>query len=44
MPVFNEEKTITELLDKIVDVALKDQILKEIIVVDDASNDGTVVK
>ena len=44
VPVFNEEKTITALLDKIVDVVLKDQILKEIIVVDDASNDGTFVK
>lgn len=44
VPVFNEEKTITELLDKIIEVKLKDQIMKEIIIVDDASNDGTVAK
>ncbi|MBW8051652.1 MAG: glycosyltransferase family 2 protein [Cytophagales bacterium] len=44
VPVFNEEKTITELLDKIIEVELKDEISKEIIIVDDASNDATVGK
>jgi len=44
VPVFNEEKTVTELLDKIIKVELKDEISIEIIIVDDASNDGTVDK
>ena len=40
VPVFNEENTIKEILVKI----LKLKIKKQIIIVDDASHDGTVKK
>ena len=43
IPVFNEEKTIEEILKKVHDVNLKN-ISKEIIIVDDGSTDGTVEK
>ena len=37
IPVYNESKTIEELLNRVLNI----EINKEIIVVDDASNDGT---
>ena len=37
VPVFNEEKTILKILDKIFNIKIK----KQIIVVDDGSNDNT---
>jgi len=40
IPVFNEKNTILELLRRVEEVKLKD-IEKEIIIVDDGSNDGT---
>ena len=40
VPVFNEESTIKEILVKI----LKLKVKKQIIIVDDASNDGTMKK
>ena len=44
VPVFNEEKTIAELLQKIVDVKLPLGWQKEIIVVDDGSTDSSKSK
>ena len=41
IPVFNEQRTIEELLKKVKTVKLPQKIQKEIIVVDDASKDGT---
>ncbi len=41
IPVFNEERTILELLQKVLDVQLIDNIEKEIIIVDDASTDNS---
>lgn len=41
IPVYNEEKTITELLDRVIKVKLASKITKEIIVIDDASFDST---
>lgn len=41
IPVFNEEATIALILDKIRDVAMVNNIEKEIIVVNDCSTDGT---
>ena len=43
IPAFNEEKTISQILDKIIQVDLN-SVSKEIIVVDDCSNDNTVEK
>lgn len=40
IPVFNEEKTISELLDLVLKIDF-DGMEKEIIVIDDGSNDGT---
>jgi glycosyltransferase involved in cell wall biosynthesis len=42
IPVFNEEKTISELLDQVIGVKLPKGINKEIIVVNDGSTDQTV--
>lgn len=42
MPVFNEEKSIRLILDKVISVKLPEGIKKEIIVVDDGSTDGTL--
>ena len=39
IPLFNEEKTICKILDKIKGVSLIDNIAKEIIIVDDGSTD-----
>ncbi len=44
IPVYCEEKTITALLDKILEVDLIEGIEKEVIVVDDASSDRTPEK
>lgn len=41
IPVFNEEKMVTKLLKRVVDVSLTDGFEKEIIIVDDASTDNT---
>lgn len=41
IPVYNEENTITEILDSVKQVELYDNISKEIILVNDASTDGT---
>lgn len=43
IPVFNEEKTISKLIELVKDVKIPN-VTKEIIVVDDGSNDGTVNK
>jgi glycosyltransferase involved in cell wall biosynthesis len=42
IPAYNEEKTIHFILDKIKQVQLTDQLLKEIIIVDDCSTDETI--
>ncbi len=41
IPVYNEERTITEILDSVKQVELHNNIDKEIILVNDASTDGT---
>jgi glycosyltransferase involved in cell wall biosynthesis len=41
IPVYNEERTITTILDKINQVVLKNDIQKEIIIINDASTDNT---
>lgn len=41
IPVYNEEKTIQELIDKVAQVKLPESIKKEIIIVSDGSSDGT---
>jgi len=41
IPVYNEEKFVTLLLDKVLAVHLLNKIQKEIIVIDDASTDST---
>jgi len=41
IPAYNEEKTLTFLLDKIVDVKLINQIEKELLIVNDCSTDLT---
>lgn len=42
IPVYNEEKSVTTLLDKVKDVKLIENLRKEIIIVDDASKDNSV--
>jgi glycosyltransferase involved in cell wall biosynthesis len=41
IPVFNEERTVILLLDKIKNVTLPCDLMKDVIVVDDGSEDGT---
>ena len=41
IPIYNEEKTLKELLKRVVEARLPNNIEKEIILVDDASNDET---
>lgn len=41
IPAYNEAKTIHLLLDKVIEVNLLNNIVKEIIIVDDCSNDET---
>jgi glycosyltransferase involved in cell wall biosynthesis len=43
IPVYNEENTIHFILDKIKEVQLQNTISKEIIIVDDCSNDNSLV-
>ncbi|MES2995285.1 MAG: glycosyltransferase family 2 protein [Verrucomicrobiota bacterium] len=42
IPVFNEERLVGNLLEKVVALALPDGIEKEIVIVDDGSTDGSV--
>ena len=42
IPVFNEEKTIHLILDKILQVKLINGLAKEMVIVNDCSTDGTV--
>jgi glycosyltransferase involved in cell wall biosynthesis len=42
IPVYNEEKTITAILDRILKVQLVNQIAKELIIVNDCSTDRSV--
>ena len=42
IPAYNEERTIHLILDKVREVELKNDIQKEVIIVDDGSTDGTV--
>jgi glycosyltransferase involved in cell wall biosynthesis len=41
IPAYNEEKTISSILDKLASVTLINDIQKELIIVNDASKDGT---
>ncbi len=41
IPAYNEEKTITSILDRVVSVQLPDGLEREIIIINDASTDGT---
>ncbi|MCB9034379.1 MAG: glycosyltransferase family 2 protein [Chitinophagales bacterium] len=41
IPVYNEERTITSILDKLIEVELVNNILKEIVIVNDASTDNS---
>ena len=42
IPAYNEERTISSILDKVLDVVLIGEIQKEIIIVNDCSKDQTV--
>ncbi|WP_405325607.1 glycosyltransferase family 2 protein [Leeuwenhoekiella sp. LLG6367-2.1] len=42
IPAYNEEKTITNILSKLVNLNLGLEILKEIIIIDDCSTDDTI--
>lgn len=42
IPCYNEEKTVHLILDKVREVALKNNISKELIIVNDCSKDGTI--
>ena len=44
IPAYNEARTIHLILDKVKDVVLANNIIKEIIIVDDFSSDNTIVK
>ncbi len=41
IPAFNEEQTITKILDKISNISLINNFEKEIIIVNDCSTDST---
>ena len=42
IPVFNEKETIFELLEKVEEVEMVNEIVKELIVIDDCSTDGSL--
>lgn len=44
IPCFNEQSYIEKIIDRVIAVSLDFPLVKEIIVVDDASTDGTVIK
>lgn len=44
VPVFNEEKTVAKLLKKVASVSLSKKMKREILVVDDGSNDNSRLK
>lgn len=44
IPAYNEEATIKAILDKVLEVDLRDNVVKEIIIVNDCSKDKTVEK
>ena len=44
IPVYNEENTIIDILERILNVPLINNIKKEIIIVDDCSTDSTESK
>jgi len=44
IPAYNEEATITLILNKVLEVELRDKVVKEIIIVNDCSKDKTVDK
>lgn len=44
IPAYNEEATITLILEKVLEVELRDNVIKEIIIVNDCSKDKTVEK
>jgi glycosyltransferase involved in cell wall biosynthesis len=43
VPVYNEERTVVDLLDRVLAAPLPEGIEREIVVVDDASRDGTAL-
>ena len=43
IPCFNEERTIEQVIQKVLDVEIKD-VSKEIIIIDDGSSDNTLIK
>jgi glycosyltransferase involved in cell wall biosynthesis len=44
IPAYNEEDTILDILEQVIKVELRDNVAKEIIIVNDCSTDGTVEK
>ena len=44
IPAYNEEKTITAILSKVLEVELRNNVQKEIIIVNDCSKDRTIEK
>jgi glycosyltransferase involved in cell wall biosynthesis len=44
IPAYNEEKTISAVLDKVLSISLTENIAKELIVINDCSKDSTEVK
>ena len=44
IPVFNEEKTIREIINRVKAVKLDNKITKEIVIIDDGSTDGSMDK
>ncbi|HJN05776.1 MAG TPA: glycosyltransferase family 2 protein [Bacteroidales bacterium] len=42
IPAFNEANTILQILDKVLDVKLKDKVEKELLIVDDCSTDSSI--
>ena len=42
IPVYNEEATVTQLLEQVVSATLPESISRELVIVDDCSTDNTV--